>query len=92
MSEGTKDYSRGYQAGQRRAKKVEDAAYRRGLADGGARSKMSRERYDDLMKAAVPMVLEHCDSWTVGGKKLTDAPGHVNLAKIFVDEMISKGP
>ncbi len=82
MTDYKKGYSKGYAAGRKERPappvKTEIPAH--------------IKRHDLLMVEALKLVLSECENWTLGGEKICDAAGYSKLAKIFVDNIIAKGP
>lgn len=77
MSEETKEYARGYQAGLKRNNLIK--AENQQLAQ--------KER---VYIACLETVLRNCSGWQVGGKAIKDAEGYSNLAGIFAKHSISE--
>ena len=82
----TDEYKKGYSNGYAAGRKVRPATPVQ--TEIPARIK----RYDMLMAEALKLVFSECRNWTIDDKKITGAQGYVALAKIFVDNIIRKGP
>lgn len=84
MSEETKEYARGYQAGIKRNST---------LKSENEELKFKVEQLELAQKERVYMacletVLRNCENWSFGGKKINDAAGYTNLAGIFAKHSI----
>ena len=87
-------YSRGYQAGRKGLNEAKRIAYNDGVMVGrsGKQNAAHTQRYDSLMTHALNSALQHCNGWTVKGKTINDGDGYVQIAKVFVDNIIRTGP
>ena len=47
-------------------------------------------KYERIYMQCLDMALQHCNNWTIGKKKVNDADGYCQLAKVFADNSISK--
>jgi len=80
----SKEYSRGYNAGRSHNDKQLQM-----LAVELATLQKSREtKKERIFMRSLEIVLEHCDGWSVGKKKINDAKGYCKLAEIFADNAI----
>jgi hypothetical protein len=74
----SRDYQRGYAAGRRRL-------------DHEVRAiDLTNARRERVYLKALELALEHCDGWSINGKKIDNAEGYCTLAKFFADNLISK--
>ncbi len=86
MSDETKDYSRGYDAGKRRSA-TEVTQLKAELRTLGKMAESQKER---VYIACLEMALKHCSGWQLDKKEINNAEGYCRLARIFMDNSISE--
>lgn len=86
------DYTRGYQVGRRKGLRDLDKARQEMdtlLKKLKLLDSIAGERDERMMLKCLEMVVQNCTGWSIGGEKITDAKGCVELAKIFKDNLIT---
>ena len=92
-----REYSRGYQAGLKRAKSIANTnEYARGVQDGRKEivKNAARDRYDQLMAKTIRslLVTDSTHNWVINGEKVNNAALYAELARLFVNASIKMNP
>lgn len=90
MSQETKDYARGYQAGLKRngAMLAENRQLKERIAELERERKLDQK--ERLYISCLDTVLRNCSGWQVAGEKINNAQGYCTLAGIFARHSITE--